>query len=182
MPETHPATTPEASNASSTIAPEATSIQDVTNAKEAPNASSTTTQDVSFAPEEHEALNIYEQYFTTTSENIHRYMLKNYNLNVDKRFIITTLKAIFVDSTHSIKDPVLFSQTNTIFKLVFQMTVLELIKKVNLDESVDVVDNTSKYIKHLEKEIKENNELIDELRGSYIRIKRDIDTILARKY
>jgi len=62
------------------------------------------------------------------------------------------------------------------------MSVLELIKKVNLDESVDVVDNTSKYIKHLEKEIKENNELIEELRGSYIRIKRDIDTMLARKY
>ena len=62
------------------------------------------------------------------------------------------------------------------------MTILELIKKVNLDESVDVVDNTSKYIKHLEKEITENKELIDELRGSYIRIKRNIDKVLVRKY
>ena len=170
MPETHPATTPES---------EETSIQDLTNAPEGTNI-----QDVTPTPEEltPPKSNSYEQYFTTTSENIHRYMLKNYNLNVDKRFIITTLKTIFVDSTHSIKDPVLFSQTNTIFKLVFQMSVLELIKKVNLDESVDVVDNTSKYIKHLEKEIKENNELIEELRGSYIRIKRDIDTMLARKY
>ena len=170
MPEIHNNTTPES---------EATTIQDLTNAPEGTNI-----QDVTPTPEElaPPKSNPYEQYFSTTSENIHRYMLKNYNLTVDKRFIITTLKAIFVDSTHSIKDPVLFSQTNTIFKLVFQMSVLELIKKVNLDESVDVVDNTSKYIKHLENEIKENNELIEELRGSYIRIKRDIDTVLARKY
>ena len=160
--------------------PEATSIQDLTTVQESPNVSDRT-QEATPAPE-HEVHNIYDQYFTTTSENTHRYMLKNYNINVDKRFIITTLKTIFVDSTHSIKDPVLFSQTNTIFKLVFQMTILELIKKVNLDESVDVVDNTSKYIKHLEKEIKNNNELIDELRGSYIRIKRNIDNVLTRKY
>jgi hypothetical protein len=162
---------PKASNTSVASQPEATSIQEVTkqDSTHAPEASNTS------------VTNTYEQYFSTTSENIHRYMLKNYNLTVDKRFIITTLKAIFVDSTHSIKDPVLFSQTNTIFKLVFQMSVIELIKKVNLDESVDVVDNTSKYIKHLENEIKENNELIDELRGSYIKIKRDIENMLARK-
>ena len=129
-----------------------------------------------------EETNPYENYFKTTSENIHRYMLKNYNLNVDKRFIITTLKTIFVDSTHSIKDQTLFSQTNTILKLVFQMSILELIKKVNLDESIDVVDNTSKYIKHLENEIKNNEEIIDELRDSYIKIKREIETMLTRKY
>ena len=131
--------------------------------------------------EEHKSLNTYDQYFTTTSENIHYYLLKNYNITVDKRFIITTLKGIFVDSTHSIKDPVLFSQTNTLFKLVFQMSVLDLIKKVNHDESVDVVDNTYKYITQLQQDILEKNEIIDELRESYIRIKRDIENMLARK-
>mgnify|MGYP006075779175 CR=1 FL=1 len=135
-------------------------------------------QEVSNAPE----TNTYENYFKTTSENIHRYILKNYNLNVDKRFIITTLKTIFVDSTHSIKDTKLFSQTNTIFKLVFQMNIIELIKRVNLDESVDVVDNTSKYIKYLENEIKNNEEIIEELRDSYIKIKREIENMLTKKY
>lgn len=121
-----------------------------------------------------------------------KYLDSTYNISISKEFIKTVVNAnITIDSDIN---QVVFKDTdnqftyiNTLFKNIFGTPLTNLVNSF-LKWKNDSPQNTQykqqslllEKIKNLEQEIENHKETIDELRESYIRVKRDNDRLNSK--
>ena len=107
------------------------------------------------------------------------YLDKTYNISISKEFIQMVVKTNMIidnDINHVVfKDSnTQFTYINTLFKNIFGSSLTTLVN------SFIKYNNEPTKIQRLEKEIENLKETIDELRDSYIRVKRENNILNSR--